>query len=194
MSQPAAQRGWSSAGGRGRAGPHGAMRAGDQDRDAVVGWLGTAYVEGRLGKNDLDHRLDRALTATTLAELNATVEDLHRPAPARPMPLRWSERGWSFTAHLAGLFISFVGPLLVLLGAGRRSAYVREQAVEALNWQLSFILLNLTLVVAAVPTLGLAALLWIPIVLLWPWLVLVAALQAAIGSPLRPRRMIRLVR
>jgi uncharacterized Tic20 family protein len=89
---------------------------------------------------------------------------------------------------------SFVGPLVVLIGPGSRSAYVREQAVEAVNVQVSFILLNLALVAATVVTLGLAALLWIPLVLAWPVVVLVAALAAGIGQPVRLPFVVRLVR
>lgn len=197
MSQSAAQPGWIPTEGRWITGRHGSVRASDQDRDEVADRLGTAFVEGRLDQAEFEQRLDRALTATTRAELAATLEDLYRLAPAPALsPVRptWSERGWVFTAHGLGLFTSFIGPLLVLLGAGSRSAYVRAQAVEAINWQISFILLNLALLAATVFTLGLAALVWIPIAIMWPWLVLVAAFAAAMGSPLRPRRVIRLVR
>lgn len=197
MSQSAAQPGWNPTDGRrAGAGWHGSARVSDQDRDVVADWLGTAFADGRLGQEEFELRLDRALTAVTRAELSATLEGLYRTTPVAglPAPLSGSDRGWALAAHLLGLLTSFVGPLLVFLGAGRRSAYVREQAAEALNWQISFILLNLALVAATVFTLGLAALLWIPIVLLWPWMILVAGFAAAIGSPLRPKRVIRLVR
>lgn len=173
------------------------MRASEQDRDAVVDRLSAAYADGRLADVEFQQRLDRALTATTRGELGATLDGLYRPAPPRPAvtaPTTWAERGWAFTAHLVGLFTSFIGPLLIFLGVGKTSAYVRAQAAEALNWQITFILLNLTIAAAAVFTLGLAALLWIPVALLWPVMVVVAAFAAGLGSPVRPRRVLRLVR
>lgn len=195
MSQHASQPGWMPAGAR-ITRRDATVRASDQDRDAVVDRLCAAYADGRLGDADFQHRLDRALQAPTRGDLAATLAGLHRPAHPRPSdrPTSWSERGWAFTAHLAGLFTSFIGPLLILLGVGKTSAYVRAQAAEALNWQISFILLNLLIATLTVFTIGLAALLWIPVALLWPALVVVAAFAAGLGAPVRPRRVLRLVR
>jgi hypothetical protein len=52
------------------------MRAADADRDRVVGFLGTAYTEGRLSKDEYDARLESALTARTYADLDQLVADL----------------------------------------------------------------------------------------------------------------------
>jgi len=57
------------------------LRAADSDRDRVAEWLGTAYSEGRLTKDEYDGRLDRAFSARTYADLDQLVADL--PA-ARP--------------------------------------------------------------------------------------------------------------
>jgi len=71
-------------------GQRGQMRAADADRDRVAGWLGTAYSEGRLSRDEYDDRLDRALSARTYADLDRLVTDLPAapgailPAPARP--------------------------------------------------------------------------------------------------------------
>jgi hypothetical protein len=59
------------------------MRAADADRDRVVGFLGTAYAEGRLSKDEYDARLDSALSARTYADLDQLVADL--PAARTPM-------------------------------------------------------------------------------------------------------------
>jgi uncharacterized Tic20 family protein len=198
----------------------GSWRVSDRDRDAVAERLSAAYAEGRLTRGEFDERLGRALTATTRADLGTCLDGLYPPAPwsgrrqlplpPRPVapvlppaptapawtavPRRGSDRPWAALAHALGLVTSFVGPLVVLIGPGSRSAYVREQAVEAVNVQVSFILLNLALVAATVVTLGLAALLWIPLVLAWPVVVLVAALAAGIGQPVRLPFVVRLVR
>jgi hypothetical protein len=52
------------------------MRAADADRDRVVEFLGTAYSEGRLSKDEYDARLESALSACTYADLDQLVTDL----------------------------------------------------------------------------------------------------------------------
>ena len=52
------------------------IRAADADRDHVVGFLNTAYSEGRLSKDEYDARLDSALSARTYADLDQLVADL----------------------------------------------------------------------------------------------------------------------
>ena len=65
------------------------MRAGDADRERTAGRLRDAAVEGRLGSNELEERLEAALGASTLGELERLVADLPVPPPvpaARPRP------------------------------------------------------------------------------------------------------------
>jgi len=52
------------------------IRAADADRDHVVGFLNTAYSEGRLSKDEYDDRLESALAARTYADLDRLVADL----------------------------------------------------------------------------------------------------------------------
>jgi hypothetical protein len=63
------------------------MRAADADRDRAVGFLTTAYTEGRLGKDEYDARLETALSARTYAELDGVVTDLPG-ARVGPVPRR----------------------------------------------------------------------------------------------------------
>jgi hypothetical protein len=63
------QYGWASNG-------RGQMRAADVDRDRAVGFLATAYTEGRLTKDEYDARLETALSARTYADLDRVVTDL----------------------------------------------------------------------------------------------------------------------
>ena len=58
------------------------LRASHADRDRVVEVLRTAAGDGRLTAEDLDQRLEAALTASTLAELEPLLADLATPAPA----------------------------------------------------------------------------------------------------------------
>src|SRR5579872_7282526 len=54
----------------------GALRASHADRDLVVEQLRVAAGDGRLSPEELDERLELALTARTYAELAALVADL----------------------------------------------------------------------------------------------------------------------
>jgi hypothetical protein len=60
------------------------MRASTADRDRAVELLNRAYTDGRLSKDEHDARMERAMTATTFADLDAVVVDLPGGAPAGP--------------------------------------------------------------------------------------------------------------
>jgi len=67
-----------------------------------------------------------------------------QPPPASPppsggeQPLSQSdERLWAVLAQLSGILISFIGPLLVMLIFGPRSAFVKKESTEALNFQIT---------------------------------------------------------
>ncbi len=69
--------------------------------------------------------------------------------PMGPNPLQpQEERNWAIGAHLSGFVASLVllgllGPLVVLLVAGNRSAFVRRHATEALNFNISILIYSL---------------------------------------------------
>ncbi|TKK88014.1 DUF1707 and DUF4870 domain-containing protein [Herbidospora galbida] len=128
--------------------PPARLRVSDADRDQVVEHVKAAYAEGRLDKDEMDLRLDHAMTAQTHADLMPVMADLYdRPPtltvypkphdePARAADA--SDRVVGAAAHLitlTGLFV--VGPLIMLLTAGRTSPYVRRHAMEALNFHLT---------------------------------------------------------
>jgi Domain of unknown function (DUF4190)/Domain of unknown function (DUF1707) len=63
------------------------MRASTVDRDRAVELITTAYTEGRLTKDEHDARVERAMTASTFADLDSVVTDLpggRPPVPAGP--------------------------------------------------------------------------------------------------------------
>jgi hypothetical protein len=68
------------------------LRASDRDRDIVTALLGTAYADGRLGRDELDERTTQVTSARTLGELPPIVADLvggtDTPARLRPAELR----------------------------------------------------------------------------------------------------------
>ena len=64
---------------------HGHMRASHADREHVIDTLKTAFVQGRLTKDELDQRVGQAFASKTYAELAALSADL--PAGlTRPLP------------------------------------------------------------------------------------------------------------
>jgi len=60
------------------------MRASTVDRDRAVELVTAAYTEGRLDKDEHDARVERAMTATTFADLDAVVSDLPGGRPPAP--------------------------------------------------------------------------------------------------------------
>jgi hypothetical protein len=58
------------------------VRAGDDDRQRVMELLQAHYVAGRLSSGELEERVERALAARTLADLDGLLADLPRPQPA----------------------------------------------------------------------------------------------------------------
>ena len=83
-------------------------------------------------------------------------------APAGPGALsRSDERTWSMFAHLGGIVLGFIAPLIVMLVQGEKSPTVRRQSVEALNFQITIVI---AYVVAFVLSLLLIGLLLIPLI------------------------------
>ncbi len=66
-------------------------------------------------------------------------------------------------AHLGGIVLGFIPALVIMLTSGTKSARVRAQAVEALNFQITLLIASL---IAGVLTLVLIGLLLLPIVML----------------------------
>jgi hypothetical protein len=63
------------------------LRASDADRERAIEALKAAFTGGRLTRDELDVRLDRAMRARTYAEVAAATADMPaRPALARPGP------------------------------------------------------------------------------------------------------------
>lgn len=188
----------------GRGGPTGPVRAAHMrvsqaDRDEVVSRLQTAFSEGRLDENEFDERLDRAISARTHGDLAPLLKDLVPVAlpqmtGVQPLPQATvSERSWGMASHLLTFFTTFVGPLVILLAKGDESTFVRRQAAESLNFWLSCTIGFFVLIPASVLTAGFAALLYLPLFLLWFVLPLVATVKAANGVPYRYPLTLRLV-
>ncbi len=128
----------------GREGP-GGFRAARADREYVVGVLQTAFVQGRLTRDELDTRLDRALAARTYADLAEITADIpaaltpaRRPAQARS-PAReavvWSTAAMFLTVTLIssrflepGYFLLISGTVIaIMFAAAAQLLYSRHE-------------------------------------------------------------------
>lgn len=169
----------------------GDLRISHADREPVVEQIKDAYAQGRLDKAEFDQRLNEALSARTRAELGVALRDLPGdmppPTPMRsPMPTAVpaiNERVWGALGHLAGIVTSFLGPLVLYVLTDRRLAHAREQLAEAVNFQL-------TLLLVTIVTFGVGG-----IVYAVAWVVsIVAAAQALSGDRYRYPLTLRLLR
>jgi uncharacterized Tic20 family protein len=153
----------------------------------VVESLRQAFADGRLTPDEFDQRISLALTVRThaqLAPVMAGLPGLPGPAPG-PGAGEWpADRSAAVIAHLLGIVTSFIGPLvMVLVTRGDRTSFARSQAVEALNFQLSLLLISIV-------TLGLGYVL-LPVA--WV-LCIVAAVSAGNGRAYRYPLTMRPVR
>jgi uncharacterized protein len=120
------------------------------------------------------------------------------PTPAGGPPLSPDqERLWGMLAHLlsfvaAYLFLGFVAPLIVLLVFGQRSAFVRANAVESLNFNLTWLLYGIIGVILAFLLIGIPILIVLGIAYLV--LVIIASVRANNGEVYRYPLTIRFVR
>lgn len=124
------------------------------------------------------------------------------PPPRNPA----DERMWGSAAHWSALVaavlgLAFLGPLIIMLTQGNESPWVRRQAVESLNFQLSCLIYSLvgTVVafVLAIVTLGIGLILIIPAFLAagvaWLVLTILGAVRASSGLDYRYPLTLRLV-
>ncbi len=96
-----------------------AIRASDADRERVAERLRKAAGEGRLLTEELEQRLETALSARTYAQLNAVIADLpgrHLVAPGRtrsPSPARYALTAFAVlvlvTAVVAAVVLAVTG-------------------------------------------------------------------------------------
>jgi uncharacterized Tic20 family protein len=161
----------------------------DNEREPVIDRLKDAYAEGRLEYDEFESRLQLTMLARTRSDLAAIAADLP-PRPGRVVPtavpvqpVNGEDRLLGAMAHGTAMVPIVVGPLALMLTSGRRSPYVRQHAVEALNFQL-------TLLLVTIVTFGIGGIVYIV-----AWLVgLFGSLVALTGQRFRYPLILRLVR
>jgi uncharacterized Tic20 family protein len=86
------------------------------------------------------------------------------------------QRMWATLAHLSGLVLSIVGPLVIYLLMKDRGRFVRSQALEALNFQITVLI---ALMVSGALILILIGLFLLPIVAVAAVVLMILAAIAA---------------
>jgi hypothetical protein len=124
----------------------GALRASDADREQVVDRLHRASTEGRIGSDELEHRVTAALKARTYAELDATVADLPSPPRGRRggPPARRTTPQWALATVRAN-------PWLILFAIPIVGITFAMLVTMAVLWT---IVAAMTLIVGGRPPLG----------------------------------------
>jgi Domain of unknown function (DUF1707) len=142
----------------------GHLRACHADREQVIGTLKAAFVQGRLGKDELTARVGQALAARTYADLAALAADLpaglaaaqpqYRPTRARA-PRSVRSAAWLMCLG-AVLTLADAATVLVTLG-GVRSAAVQDVDFTGGRWHIFM----LTVIVPALASTPIVAGLWL---------------------------------
>lgn len=116
-------------------------------------------------------------------------------SPSRLSPQ--DERLWGMLSHLSALVfaviaLAFIGPLLIMLIQGPKSAFVRSQAVEALNFQITT---YIAAFISALLIFVLVGLVLLPLVgIAWLVLTIMASIAANRGDDYRYPFNLRLVK
>lgn len=121
------------------------------------------------------------------------------PPPAAPppsggeQPLSQSdERTWAMLAQLSGIILGFIGPLIVMLVFGPRSAFVKKESTEALNFQITVTIAYIVSLVLTIVVIG--AFLFLIVWILSIIFCLIAGLKNKDGIEYRYPLTLRLVK
>lgn len=154
--------------------PRPQVRLTHQDRDAVAEVLREAYAKGQLEEDEFDERIDQAMRAKVASELVPLTTDLgvqgfegnRPPGQAQEGRSRRGKRGpndlrdlrtdnpvervGAGLSHASAFFFPLLGPLLVLLISPNSTSFMRRHALEALNFQLWWLVAILSSAVLSV--------------------------------------------
>lgn len=114
--------------------------------------------------------------------------DWSMSAPNVGPPLSASEeRTWAMVAHIGVLVaawfaMGFLCPLVIWLIYRYRSDYVRQHALESLNFQLSLLIYTAVAVILILITFGLGVLIIVPLILIGAVAALVVIILATVAA------------
>jgi hypothetical protein len=146
--------------------PGSEMRVGDAERMAVADRLAKHFVDGRLDETEFDARLDRAMRATTMADLTGLLADLPDDESAQPQLSDTTRRHQRkmLRVQLERERLHFRHERL------RERQATRRRGARSLSWMLAFVVAVIGLIVivhalthsiGAWLLLGLIAFLWL---------------------------------
>jgi uncharacterized protein len=108
------------------------------------------------------------------------------PNVGPPLPAS-EERTWAMVAHIGVLVaawfaMGFLCPLVIWLIYRYRSDYVRQHALESLNFQLSLLIYTAVAVILILITFGLGVLIIVPLILIGAVAALVVVILATVAA------------
>lgn len=110
-----------------------------------------------------------------------------------PQPLSESDsRLWAMLGHLSMFVLAIIGPLIIMLTLGDRSAFTRKQAVEALNFQITVLIAIVISAILTIVIIGIFML--IAIAIAATVLAIIAAVKSYAGEDYRYPVNIRMVK
>ena len=121
------------------------------------------------------------------------------PPPAAPPPSggerpmsQSDERTWAMLAQLSGIILGFIGPLIVMLVFGPRSAFVKKESTEALNFQITVTIAYIVSLILTIVVIG--AFLILVVIILNIVFCIIAGLKNKDGIEYRYPLTLRLVK
>lgn len=112
--------------------------------------------------------------------------------PPPPVPLSPAdERLWATLAQVGGIFFGFIPSLLIMLLLGDRSAFVKTESREALNFQLTVLIASVVSALLILVLIGIVLL--IAVAVLDLVLCILAAIANNRGEPYRYPLTLRMV-
>lgn len=115
-------------------------------------------------------------------------------APYQPQPLNPSdERMWSVFAQIGPVLLTFIPPLVIWLSLKDRSRFVDQEAKEALNFQITLVLVHIVCLIITTVTFGLGSIVYLVFVAALVFMIL-AAVENGKGAPYRYPVNIRFIK
>lgn len=132
------------------------------------------------------------------------IDDLTRAPPQGDAPVPAEQRTWGMLCHVAAFSAFFtglgaiLGPLIVWLIKRDEMPFVNDQGREAVNFNLTLLLVAIVLILFSVLTFGIGAIPAIPVAalvgLFWLIVTIVAAVKANDGEYYRYPLSLRLIK
>jgi uncharacterized Tic20 family protein len=102
------------------------------------------------------------------------------------------DRTWAMLSHLSYFVLSLIGPIIIMLTKGKESAFVRDQAVEALNFHITLAIASIVSFILIFVIIGIFLL--AAVIIAGAVLAIMGAIAAYNGTAYRYPLILRLVK